>query len=256
MSHRNTASAVLALGLTVFCLGPFLYLLVSSLQDAAGTAPNAYYTVFLGENQYLLRFWKSLALALVIGGGQLLVSILAGFAFARYAFPGKRAIFFGLMVLMIMPLQVTLVPNYLMLDKLGLLNTYAALALPAFFVPLGTFIMTRSFRAVPKTVLEAAQLDGCGTLRTIFQFAVPLCKSGVVCTALLSFLDGWNMVEQPIVYLEEFSIYPLSVGLASTPPEEPAVQLVCCVLAAIPPLLLFACYNQELVEGIVMGGEK
>lgn len=143
-----------------------------------------------------------------------------------------------------------------MLEELRLLNTYYALALPAIFVPLGTFIMTRSFKSVTNDVIEAARLDGCGTLGVIWRIAVPMNKSGLVCTFLLSFLDGWNMVEQPMVYLKDFVKYPMSVGLATTPPDDPTIQLVCCMLVALPPLFLFAFYNRELVVGIAIGGEK
>lgn len=153
-------------------------------------------------------------------------------------------------------LQVTLVPNYIMLDKLGLLDTYYALVLPMIFVPLGTFIMTQSFQAVPNEIIEAARLDGCGTLKLICRIAVPMNRAGLICTLLLSFLDGWNMVEQPMVYLEDFGRYPISVALASVPPENPTVQLVCCILVALPPLFLFAYFNRELVEGIALGGEN
>ena len=183
-------------------------------------------------------------------------TMMAGYGFAKCKFPGRDIIFFLLMVLMIMPLQVTLVPNYLMLNNMNLLDTYSALALPMIFIPLGTFIMTQCFKAVPNEIIEAARLDGCGTLDVIVRVVAPMNKSGLVCTALLSFLDGWNMVEQPIVFLKEFEKFPLSVGLASMPPENPTIQLVCCLLTMIPPLFLFAYYKTELVEGIAIGGEK
>ncbi len=257
MKTKTRISMFLSFGLTLICVLPFLYVFVKSLLSSTGTFTlEYYYEVFLAETQYWDRFWKSLALASVIAAAQVFVSTLAGFGFAKCKFPGRDAIFFLLMVLMIMPLQVTLVPNYLMLEKLELLNTYYALALPAIFMPLGTFIMTQSFKAVSNDVIEAARLDGCGTLEVIWRIATPMNKSGLVCTMLLSFLDGWNMVEQPIVYLNDFAKYPISVGLASVPSEDPTIQLVACILVALPPLFLFAFYNQELVEGIAIGGEK
>ena len=256
MNHKHGISSVLAFFLTLLCVVPYLYVFLMSFLGESGLTLDFYYEVFLSETQYLVRFWKSLALSLVIAVCQVTVSILAGYGFAKCKFPGKSAIFFLLMILMIMPLQVTLVPNYLMLDELGLLNTYYALALPAIFVPLGTFIMTRSFQSVTNDVIEAARLDGCGTLGVIWRIAVPMNKSGLVCTFLLSFLDGWNMVEQPMVYLNDLVKYPMSVGLATTPPEDSKIQLVCCMLVALPPLMLFAYYNRELVEGIAIGGDK
>lgn len=256
MKKRVIFASCLTPVLTLLCAAPYLYVFVKSFLGGSGFTLEGYYRVFLAETQYLARFWKSLALTLVIAAGQLTVSTLAGFGFAKCSFPGKNGIFFLLMILMIMPLQVTLVPNYLMLDKMELLNTYYALALPMIFVPLGTFIMTRSFQSVPREVIEAARLDGCGTLGVICRIAVPMNKSGIVCTMPLSFLDGWNMVEQPIVYLKDYGMYPFSVGLASIPPADSVIQMVCCVLAALPPLFLFTYNNRELVEGITIGGEK
>lgn len=253
-AYFSSFAAVLLTALSVL---PFLYVFAKSLLSAQdGFTLSYYYQVFLAQEQYLLRFWKSLRLCLCITAGQVVVSTLAGYGFAKCRFPGKNVLFFLLMVLMIMPLQVTLVPNYIMLDRLGLLDTYYALVLPMIFVPLGTFIMTQSFQAVPNEIIEAARLDGCGTLKLICRIAVPMNRAGLICTLLLSFLDGWNMVEQPMVYLEDFGRYPISVALASVPPEDPTVQLVCCILAALPPLFLFAYFNRELVEGIALGGEK
>lgn len=253
-AYFSSFAAVLLTALSVI---PFLYVFAKSLLSAQdGFTLSYYYQVFLAQEQYLLRFWKSLGLCLCITAGQVVVSTLAGYGFAKCRFPGKNVLFFLLMVLMIMPLQVTLVPNYIMLDRLGLLDTYYALVLPMIFVPLGTFIMTQSFQAVPNEIIEAARLDGCGTLKLICRIAVPMNRAGLICTLLLSFLDGWNMVEQPMVYLEDFGRYPISVALASVPPEDPTVQLVCCILAALPPLFLFAYFNRELVEGIALGGEK
>lgn len=256
MKKENRGASFFAAVLTAVCAAPFLYLFIMSFLGPEGVTGKYYYRVFLGESQYLLRFWRSLGLSLAIAAGQLVLSLLAGFGFAKCRFPGRDGAFFLLMVLMILPLQVTLVPNYMMLDTLGLLDTYYALALPAVFVPLGTFIMTNSFRSVPNDILEAARLDGCGNLGILFRIAAPMNKSALVCTMLLSFLDGWNMVEQPLIYLKEFADFPIAVGLASEPPGDPGVQLVCCILVMLPPLLLFSHYNRELVEGIVIGGEK
>lgn len=257
MKKKRSAMIIFAVFLSAFCILPFLYVLAKSLFAMDGVFTlEYYYEVFLAQSQYLLRFWKSLGLSLCIALVQVVVSVFAGYSFAKCRFPEKNVLFFLLIIWMILPLQVTLVPNFLMLDRLKLLNTYYALALPMIFVPLGAFIMTQSFKAVPNEVIEAARLDGSSTLGVIWKIMMPMSKSGLVCTGLLSFLDGWNMVEQPIVFLEEFTQYPLAVALASVSPEEPNVQLVCCVLVALPPLLLFALFRKEMAEGIELGGGK
>ena len=254
--RKQIGSRLTTAVLTVLCVLPFLFIFVQSFFFEDDLTLMGYYQVFLAQSQYLFRFWRSLALTLIIAAGQLTASVLAGYGFAKCKFRGRDTIFFLLMVLMIMPLQVTLVPNYIMLDEMELLDTYYALVLPMIFVPLGTFIMTQCFKAVPSDILDAARLDGCGTMGVILRILTPMNKSGLVCTAMLSFLDGWNMVEQPIVYLKDFAQYPISVSLASTSPGEPIIQMVCCVLVVLPPLFLFAYYKEELVKGVAVGGEK
>lgn len=257
MKKRRFFSFALSALLALLCLAPFVYVLLRGARNDAGawTTQN-YYKVFLAEPGYLIRFWKSLGIAACITLGQLIVSILAGFGFAKYKFPGKNVLYFLLMALMLMPLQVTLVPNYIVLQKMELLNTYHALILPAIFVPLGIFLLTQTFKAVPNEVLDAARLDGCSTLGILAKVAIPMNKGGVACTLLLPFLDGWNMVEQPMVFLENFRDYPVSVALATVSPGTFGVQLACCALVMIPPILLFLVFDRELVEGITMGEMK
>ena len=236
--------------LSVLFLSPFALIFLRSL-DA-----QAVYQVYLAEPAYLLRFWRSLALTLVIALGQTAISILAGYSFAKYDFPGKRALGFALLLMMVLPIQVTLIPGYMTLRQLNLLNTYYAMALPMVFVPLGTFLLSRSFRAVPEELIGAARLDGCGTLGAIFRIAVPAARSGVISVFILSFLDAWNMVEQPIAYVDNTSMYPLSVYLALSPAAVTTVRFVCVVLASLPPVLLFLSFSQEMNECIGVGGTK
>lgn len=256
IKKKRLFPAFLSLLLCAVCVVPFLYVLVSSLLEAEGFSLFAWYQTLLGQTEYLLRFWKSLLLSLCIAAAQVAVSALAGYGFAKFRFPGKNLLFFLLMLVMILPLQVTLMPNYMVLQELSLLNTDWSLALPAIFVPVGTFIMTQSFRAIPNDILEAARLDGCSTLGMLPRILLPINHNGLICTALLAFLDAWNMVEQPLTYLDDFRDYPISVALASLSPAEPTVLLACCVLVTLPPLFLFSMFNRELSAGIVLGGEK
>ena len=257
MKTRKNPLAVFASSfLCALCIVPFVYVLLSGAVWEGKWSLQSYYEVFLGKTEFLLRFWKSLGLSLLITVLQVTVSTLAGYGFAKFHFPGSSVIFFILMVLMILPLQVTLMPNYLLFQSMGVMGTYITLILPAVFVPLGTFIMTQSFRALPDSMVEAANLDGCGPLKTLVRILLPANTNGLICIALLSFLDAWNMVEQPLTYLSDFQQYPLAVALASVSPAEPTVLLACCVLAALPPMFLFLIFNRELGNGIVVGGEK
>lgn len=255
--HSAWAGRALGLLLAFVSFAPFLYLLAKSFLPAqGGVTLEYYYRVFLASPQYLLRFWKSLGLCLVIAAGQLLISVPAAYGFAKCRFPGRNALLFLLTLFLVLPLQVTLAPNYILLDRLGLINTYFALVLPAVFAPLGTFLLTQSFKGISDDILNAAKLDGCGLFRLFTKILLPMNTGVLVCVALLSFLDSWNMVEQPIAYLREFQRYPLSTALAFVPPGSLTLQLVCCVLVAVPPLFLFACFSRELAEGIVLAEVK
>lgn len=147
------------------------------------------YQVFLRRPDYLMKFWNSLLLAAAAVGGQVVVSCMGGFAFAKFRFRGKGLLFFFLVILMMMPVQVTLVPNYVILDKLGLLGGWAALALPAVFSPFGTVLMTQIFRGIPDEILDAARLDGANTGQLLARVLAPAAKGGVVSLVLLSFID-------------------------------------------------------------------
>lgn len=242
--------------LSVLFLTPFCYVLLTSFWTGTGVSFMPYYDVFWGQSQYMLSFWRSMGVCLCVGLGQLFVSVLAGFGFSKCRFRGKDVIFFGLMILMVLPVQVTLVPNYMMLGQLGLLDSYAALILPLIFVPLGTFILRQSFNSIPDSIIDAAQLDGCGVPNILVRVAMPMNVNGLVCAFILSFLDAWNMVEQPIAYLQDVKRYPISVALAYVPPTNVEIHLVCCVLVALPSIFLFTFFNREMVEGIVLAEVK
>lgn len=257
MKRRVFLPTYLVMALLVVIIGaPFVQVLTLSLTEQGAFSLMAYYRVFLGSQSYLFNFWRTLGLCALVVAGQVVLSVLAGLGFAKYRFPGRNLWLFLLLIVMVLPLQVTLVPNFRILGQLGLLNTQGALVLPAVFAPLGTFLMTQSFRAIPDEILEAAQLDGANMVRVLWKVLTPMSKNGVASVVLLSFLDAWNMVEQPIAYLKEPEQYPLSVAVASVGTGDQGVQLACCVLALIPPLLLFFGFHRELVQGITLAEVK
>ena len=255
---------VLPVVMTVACsfLSPqevervFAPLLGEGSTAAVGTLPQGfslmgYYEVFFATPDYLVKFWLSLLLAVGAVVGQVVISCMGGFAFAFYDFPGKRLLFGLLCFFMLVPLQVTLLPNYLLLDAFGLLNTYWVLLLPLAFAPLGTFLLTQSFRSVPADILQAARLDGAGTLQVMVKVLLPCGKSGVSTLIILTLIESWNMVEQPLIYLKDVGSYPLSVFLASRYTENLPLQFVCCVLSLLPlALCFFYCGGDVLDSGI------
>ena len=214
-----------------------------------------YYEVFFATPDYLAKFWVSLLLAVGAILGQMVISCMGGFAFAFYDFPGKRLLYSLLCLFMLIPLQVTLLPNYLLLDQLGALNTYWALLLPLAFAPLGTFLLTQIFRSVPADILHAARLDGAGTLQVLARVLLPCGKGGVSTLVVLTLIESWNMVEQPLIYLQDVGSYPLSVFLASQYMENLPFQFVCSVLSLLPLVLCFLYFGGDLLQSAGRKGD-
>ncbi len=210
----------------------------------------AYGNVMLDTPEYWMKFWKSLGMAGIIAIGQLLIGGMCGMAFAKYHFPGWELFFFLIVIFLLLPVQVSLFPNFLILSWLKLTGTWWALILPGIFSPFGMFLMTLIFQNVSTELLEAARLDGAGTLRIFASILLPVAKPGAISLLILVFVDNWNMVEQPMVLLQYPWQYPLSVFLASVNTENFALQFVCGILSLVPVTLLFLFFHEELAEGI------
>ena len=211
---------------------------------------NGYLEVFLYTPAYLMKFWKSMLLSTVILAGQLVISCLGGYGFAKFSFRGKNVIFFFVIILMMMPLQVTLVPNYIVFERLGLIGSYASVILPGVFSTFGVFLLTQFFSSIPNSIIEAAKLDGANQIQILCRIIVPYAKSGVASLCILNFIDTWNMVEQPLIFLKDSTKYPLSVFLANVSRENLSISFVCGILAILPVFLLFLYLKDSLISGI------
>ena len=241
----------------LFVVVPILFTLVNSFSTgtAYGLLPQqwslaGWYEVLIRRPHYLVKFWNSLILSVTIAAGQALVASLAGYAFSKFRFPGREPLFFIVIIVMMMPYQVTLVSNYFVIHGLGLMGSWAALIIPAVFSPFGVFLLRQVFDTCPDELLDAARIDGAGDLTILFRILLPRSRAGVVSLVLLTFVDAWNMVEQPLVYLDNSYDYPLSVFLSQMSGQDVGVLCVCGILAALPVLLLFLYYDQDLADGI------
>ncbi len=213
-----------------------------------------YKTVLLKNSDYLMKFWNSVILVVPIVIFQLLVALLAAYSFARYRGKIKEIIFFMYVILMLMPYQVTLVPNYLVADRLGLLDTRMAIILPGIFAPFSVFLLAKVMRRIPSSYIEAAKLDGAGEIQIFTQICLPLSKGPIFSVALLLFIDYWNMVEQPLIMLSDSDYHPLSVFLSEINSKDVGLAFAVAVIYMIPTLLMFFYGEEYLVEGITYSG--
>ncbi|TVY04280.1 carbohydrate ABC transporter permease [Cohnella terricola] len=206
--------------------------------------------------KFLQMFWNSIKLVVPIVAGQTAVATLAAYAFARLRFKGRDVLFMVYLITMVLPFQVTLVPNYLMIERLGLMNTSGAVILPGVFGVFGIFMIRQFMASLPFVYTEAARMDGAGHGRIFWEIILPLTKPGLAALVILLFVDYWNMVEQPLIFLKEEFDYPLSLYLAYIQESERGVVFAASVLYMTPMVLLFLYAESYLVEGIEHSGIK
>lgn len=213
-----------------------------------------YATVLFKSPEYLLKFWNSVILVVPIVIGQVAVAALAAYSFMRYRGRAREILFFVYIILMLMPYQVMLVPNYLVADWTGLLNTRWSIILPGIFAPFSVFLLTKFMRRIPSSLIEAAKLDGASEWRIFTRICLPQCRSALYSIAILVFIDYWNMVEQPIILLSDPDKQPLSVYLSTINAGEVGIAFAVAVIYMIPSLLIFLHGEEYLVEGITHSG--
>ena len=239
-------------------IAPVLYTVIRSVWGGSGggVSLDGYKEVFLYTPGYLIKFWNSMLISSLITVGQVILGCLGGYGFAKFNFPLKNVIFYLMIILMMMPLQVTLVPNYIVLDKMNLIGSYTGLILTGICSTFGVFLMTQIFSSVPSSIIEAAKLDGANQLQILFKIVLPYSKNGIASLAILSFIDNWNMVEQPLVFLKDRLKYPLSVFLAGIKGNADPATFVCSVMTIVPVFFLFMYLKDALISGIETGSVK
>lgn len=214
----------------------------------------AYVRLLLDSPEYFKAFWNSAILTAGVLTGQLLMTVPAAWAFARFDFMGKSAIKFLYMLLLILPFQVTMVSGYLVLDFLKLLDTYLAVILPGVFSALPLFILSKSFAAIPRETIEAAKIDGAGDFCIFMKIGVPLGMPGIFSVLILGFLEYWNAIEQPLTYLKAETLKPLSLYLPMMVKEEIQTAFAASIITLLPAVLLFFCGRESLEKGIAASG--
>lgn len=236
------------------------------LQNAPGTAVwpllpmyptlQPFVALLLDAPEFFAMFWNSCAQVFPVVLGQVLIGAPAAWAFARFRFRGKKALFSLYIVLMLMPFQVTMVSSYLVLDGLGLMNTIWAIILPGAVSTFPVFLMVRFFTAIPSALTEAAALDGAGPFQTFLHVGLPLGAPGILSAVVLGFLEYWNALEQPLTFLKDKTLWPLSLYLPTVTAENAGASLAASVIMLIPALLIFLFGQRYLEAGIAAAGMK
>ena len=213
-----------------------------------------YVSGLIKSPNYLVKYWNSILLVLPIVIFQVAVASVAAYSFTRWRGKVRDGIFFFYVILMLMPYQVTLVPNFLISQWLGIINTPWSIILPGVFAPFSVFLLTKFMRRIPYSLIEAAKVDGANEWQIFTQICLPECRAALYSIAILVFIDYWNMVEQPLILLKDADSQPLSVFLANINSGEIGLAFAMASVYMIPSLLLFLHGEEYLVEGIATQG--
>ncbi|QDT74175.1 L-arabinose transport system permease protein AraQ [Lacipirellula limnantheis] len=206
--------------------------------------------------RYLLN---SLAISLAITSFALLLNAMAGYAFAKLRFVGREQVFRTLLAALVMPLQVGMLPLFLMLKQLGLINTYWAVIIPSMATIYGIFMVRQYALAIPDSLLDAARLDGASEWRLFFTIVLPLLRPVLATLGIFTFLSAWNDFMWPLIVLTGSENYTLPVALAILSTEhvqDAELMMAGSLITILPVLCLFILLQRQLIGGIMVGGVK
>jgi multiple sugar transport system permease protein len=262
--------AVLTLGL-VLLVGPFLWMLAGSFKTAAElhqfpptlfpTAPTLdNYQVLFSKLNFPLYFFNSTVVAVFVVGSNLVFCSMLGYALAKLRFPGRGKIFLVVIGTLMVPGTVTLVPLFVLMSAMGLVNSYPALILPFAVGPFGVFLMRQFMLGLPDEILEAARIDGANEFRIFWQIVMPLCRAPLATLGILTFLASWNNFIWPLIVTSNQDKYTLPVAVATFAVGQHStdygVLMAGSVVLVLPVLLVFLALQRYFTQGIAMTGLK
>lgn len=215
-----------------------------------------YSRLLVKSPEFFVLFWNSIKMTVCILAGQLLVGAPAAWAFGVYRVKGKNLLFTLYVVLMLLPFQVTMLSSYLVLNKMNLLNTHWAVILPAVFNTFPIFVIYGGFCAIPDALIEAARMDGASEFYIFREVGLKLGQGGILSSIVLGFLEYWNMIEQPLTFLKDKFLWPLSLYLPEIEWTQAGFAFSASVIILIPAVFMFVMGQDYLEQGIIYSGLK
>lgn len=264
----TAVGAALAIGALITAF-PFVWMLASSVKPQSESIdypprllaqdPTLEYYVRLFTELDFGRYLVNTVIVVAIGIVGLLFMAMAGYAFAKYDFRGKGGLFFLVLATMMIPVQVTMIPTYLILNGFKLTNTLVGIALPTLVSGFGIFLFRQFMATIPTELLEAARIDGAGEVRTFLTIVLPMSKPILAVQAVLAFIAGWNSFLWPLIIASDQKLYTLSVGLALLNQQlavNPSLQMAAASVMVVPILIVFVVFQRYVVQGFALSGLK
>jgi multiple sugar transport system permease protein len=270
--HPGKIITVLLLSLfAVYIAIPFLWMFATSFRTPMESfrLPPSFFPTSIDLENYRYIFTKvdffafiknSIFVSVMITVLQVTVSSMAAYSFSRLTFPGKNIIFTIFLFALMIPAQVTSIPRFILISKLHLINSHAALILPAMYSTLSIFLIRQHMLTIPKAYDEAAYIDGAGKIWTFTKVILPMAKPSIFVVSVMTFIGSWNDFFNPLIYINTISKMTLPVGLQSLTglfgTGNQASVIGAVMLSLIPPLLFYIFGQRWLIEGLQMGGIK
>ena len=269
-SRSLTITIGVGLGIgAVITAFPFIWMLTSSLKPQSESidypptilpqAPTLeYYQILFTELDFGRYLVNTLIVVLISYVGLMLMA-MAGYAFAKFEFKGKKGLFFLVLATLMIPVQVTMIPTYLIINGLNLTNTLVGIALPTLVSGFSIFLFRQFMTTIPTEMLEAARLDGAGELRTFWQIVLPMSKPILAVQVVLTFITGWNSFLWPLILSSDQKLYTLSVGLNLLNQQlavNPSLQMAGASVMVLPILIVFIIFQRYVIQGFALSGLK
>ncbi len=260
---------ILCVGILITVL-PFLWMILTSLKgqtEAVRVPPQIFPEVLRFENYanvftkipFARMYLNTIISAVVTVAMQLFLCSMAAYAFGRIMFPGRNVIFAGLLAVLMVPSSFFILPQYLIIQNMGLLNTIPALFIPNLFSAFGTFLLRQFFMALPNELEDAARLDGCNHFMIYSRIMLPLISSGLVALGILTLRFAWNDLMWPLIVNTSTEKMTLSAGLSFMQGQyatDYPTMMAGAVMAVLPLLIMFAIFQKQFIEGVAMSGIK
>lgn len=267
---NGTALHLLLVAVAASTLLPFFWMLSTSFKSGGGifTYPPEWipsqptlewYVRLMKEINFGLHFWNSLIVSVCITAVSLFLNSLAGYAFAKHRFRGRDKLFSLLLATMMVPGQVTMIPVFLLLKNLGLLNTFAGLIVPVCVNVFGIFLIRQFMMSIPNDLIESARIDGCSEFRIYWSVVLPLCRPVLATLGIFTFMGSWNDFLWPLIVMVREDGYTLPVALANLNGQHPTsfgLLMAAAVVVVVPVIAVFLAAQKHVIQGIATSGLK